>query len=69
MELLIDTIRSHYHGCYGCQRFNRDVMISFTYEGDPERNKVHDLFLTQEQAEHLYDCLSKTLQLNRDEQP
>ena len=64
MELIIKTIRTYCKGVIGCKRHNRDVMISFTHEAETVPNAVHDLFLTQEQAEGLLESLKATLEQN-----
>lgn len=64
MELIIKTIGTHYKGVIGCKRHNRAVMIAFTHEEETVPNAVHDLFLTQEQAEGLLESLKATLEQN-----
>lgn len=64
MELIIKNIRTHYRGVNGCKRHKRDVMVSFMHEGD---ESVHDIFLTQEQAEGLLKDLTATLAHNADD--
>ena len=66
MELIIKNIRTHYRGVNGCKRHKRDVMVSFMHEGD---ESVHDIFLTQEQAEGLLKDLTATLAHNADDTP
>ena len=63
MELIATTIRAYDSGCIGCQRHDRDIMLSFMYEGDPERSKIHDLFLTQEQALALHKELGERIEI------
>lgn len=62
MELIIKNIRTHYRGVNGCKRHDRDVMVAFVCEGD--ESQVHDLFLTQKQAEGLLKNITETLAKN-----
>ncbi len=65
MELIIDTINAYDKECHGCQRHNRDVMIAITQENEPVEHAVHDLFLTQAQAEKLLQSLTKVVNSNK----
>ena len=61
----LKTARAYDKGCYGCRRHSKDIMIAITYEGDPERNGVHDLFLTQKMAEFLLCELTDAVDRNK----
>lgn len=67
MEYIAKTIQAYPQTCVGCQRFKRDVMIAFQADSpdlsaDPD--KIHDLFLTKEQAEDLVAKLQDVLARN-----
>lgn len=55
MELILENIRAHDRECIGCRHHERDIMLSFIHEAEPQ--KVHDLFLTQAQAVELLASL------------
>ncbi len=65
MTLQLNTARAYDKGCYGCQKHGKDIMIAITYEGDPNRHGVHDLFLTQEMAEFLLRELTDAVDRNK----
>lgn len=65
MELITTTITAYDANCIGCKRHSKPVMLSFMFEGDQE-DKVHDLFLTQEQAESLHQKLGEAIQRNKE---
>ncbi len=65
-EIQIETINVYGNSCKGCKKFKKDVMISFTKEGDKNEHPViTDLFLTQEQAVYLYTKLGQNIQINK----
>ena len=67
MQLQLKNIRAYDKTVYGCQKHNKAVMIAFMYEGDKGDNGafVHDLFLTQEMAEYLFEELGEVLARNK----
>lgn len=50
MEGIVELIDVHDKEVCGCVRHNSDIMLSFTIE---DKDEIHDIFLTQEQAEKL----------------
>lgn len=60
MEYIAKEIKAYSKNNIGCKRHNRDVMISF-YDGE----SVHDVFLTQQQADELRKLLKDRMFTNR----
>lgn len=60
METVTKDIRCYGKHVIGCEKHNRDVMIS--YCGNSEI--IHDVFLTQEQAKKLSKELLEIIQRN-----
>lgn len=67
MQLQLKNIRAYGKWCYGCEKHGKDIMLAFMYEGDKGNNGafVHDLFLTQEMAEHLVEELADAVEGNK----
>lgn len=66
-EFLAENVKVHGKSCIGCQRWDRDIMVSFTDENKKHKSGVaecFDLFLTTEQATKLRDKLTKELEKN-----
>lgn len=66
-EFLAENVTVHGKNCVGCQRWDRDIMVSFmdknkSYDGGI--GTYFDLFLTTEQAIRLRDGLTKELKRN-----
>ncbi len=64
MQLQLKNIRAYDKECHGCVKNNKDIMISFMYENDPE-DIIYDLFLTQEKAERLLWELTDAVYRNK----
>lgn len=60
-ETIIKHISVHGQSCIGCERHEKDVMITFM---DEEKENVHDLFLTTSQADGLLNELKRVLESN-----
>lgn len=65
MEAHVETANAYSKTCLGCIRHNKDVMITFTYEG--EKLSFHDFFLTNKQAQRLLERLTLALKYNTEE--
>ncbi len=63
MQLQLKNIRAYDNQVYGCQKNDKQVMISFMFEGDDKY--VHDLFLTQEMAEKFVCELTDVVDRNK----
>jgi len=62
MEIVLDDGMMAFDSeCYGCEKFKKDVMVSFVVD-----KEFYDLFLTQERAEEFYERLGKILKQNRE---
>lgn len=63
-ETLAETVRVHSRRCFGCRRFDREVMISVGAPTSDNPNRILDTFLTEEQARTLHAELERVLQEN-----
>jgi hypothetical protein len=61
MEFIVKTMHVYGKNCLGCQYHKKDVMLSFS---TPEGLRIHDIFLTNAQAQQLIIQLRKTLRNN-----
>lgn len=58
MEFTVKDIRAYHRNVFGCEKHERDIMISFSHEEYPG---VNDVFLTQEQAVRFHDELERMI--------
>ena len=66
MEYIVqNTPRVHDKGCIGCEKFKKDVMLTIMKE-DQKHTEFLDFFLTQKQAESLYEELGKVIGWNKE---
>jgi len=63
MEALVKNIRAYDRIVSGCQRHGADVMLSF--RRTDEKRVVHDLFISNEQAEALIKELQEAVAENQ----
>jgi len=68
MEIQIKTITAYDKNCFGCKHHNKDVMIAFKKVGESATDSFTDLFLTQAQAESLFDQLGDAINRNKEPQ-
>lgn len=59
MEIVAENSSVHGRNCIGCKTYERDIMLSFL-----EGSVVHDVFLTQEQANALLKQLTERVKQN-----
>lgn len=60
-DSIVETISVYNGNCMGCERVERDIMITLVCNSTPLFN---DFFLTQKQAIYLRDQLSKQIEHN-----
>lgn len=66
-EFLAENVAVYGKKCIGCQRWDRDIMVSFMDENKKHESGVKecfDLFLTTEQTINLKDRLLQELERN-----
>ena len=63
MEILTEQTSASGNGCIGCQRFDRDIMLSI---GSAE-HEIMDIFLTKKQAKRVIAQLKTKLKQNKGE--
>ena len=71
MEAIVKEVAVYYKGVSGCQRFNRDIMVTMTIpteEPNKEGVEFVDMFLTTEQAESLVAQLMRRIADNTNEE-
>lgn len=64
MNIILKNINVYDKHCNGCVETEKDIMISYQEEGD-ESGKITDLFLTRQQARHLYADLGQKIIVNQ----
>lgn len=62
VEIIVKNIRAYPRTCVGCQKSGRDVMISVAQNA----MEIHDIFLTQEQADELSKELAQMKFMNNE---
>lgn len=67
-EILATNAHAHPRTVHGCQKFQKDVMISVGAPTDEAPMRVLDVFLSTADAKALHEELGRVLQLN-DKQP
>lgn len=60
MELKPTNIAVNGKKCIGCQRHQREIMLSFM----EDKGTIHDIFLTTEQAQKLFQDLGLEMYRN-----
>ena len=65
MELIVKTLHVHGKNCLGCKHHKKAVMISLS---TPKNLRIHDIFLTNTQAQQLIIQLRKTLRNNEQDE-
>lgn len=60
-DRIVDTVSVYNGECMGCERVERDIMVTFVCDDSP---MFEDFFLTQEQAIYLRDQLNKQIEYN-----
>lgn len=65
MEFIVKDLSVHSKNCFGCKRHKKAVMISFSTQKDL---RIHDLFLTNTQAQQLIIQLRKILRNNEQDE-
>lgn len=63
-ETLAEDVAVYGRRCLGCQRHNREVMLTIQDSNDAKVCKFHDVFFTREQAELLLAKLTERLAQN-----
>lgn len=73
MEIFPTNVLASDRGCFGCQRHEKDIMLSFMVDRSIERKGeyldpevVHDIFLDDDQAKALYKVLGERLRYNEE---
>ena len=66
MEKIVTSISVHGHGCVGCQRHRRPVMVTIQDESDHVGCKFVDIFLTEEQARTLVSQVGEAVMAAKD---
>lgn len=62
MEGIVKNVQVFDERCIGCEKFEKQIMVSFMVDGSDE---INDLFFSTEQAEYLRDALIKRLNENK----
>jgi hypothetical protein len=62
MEGLVSGISVWDKHCIGCEKFNKDILVSIQIEGDQE---FHDFFLTDAEGKKLMADLQKRILENK----
>jgi len=65
MEIMTESVTVHGKRCSGCERYNKSVMMAVKEEGAKEGHFI-DIFLTQEQAERLFEKLGRVVNDNKE---
>lgn len=65
MEFIAKTLHVYGKNCFGCKRHKKAVLISFSTQKDL---RIHDLFLTNTQAQQLIIQLRKILRNNEQDE-
>ena len=63
MEIIVKNIQVYPRTCVGCVTQNRDIMVA-VLDKQSDRDDIHDVFLTTEQAEQLVRDLQDRLKTN-----
>lgn len=66
MEAIATVANAYGKTCIGCEKFKRDIMVSFMVEG--KETDFFDFFLTDEQARRLLQQLKERLDQNKSEE-
>lgn len=61
MEIKSETINVYDQKCFGCKRHEKDVMVSVG-----EGRKIHDIFMSNEQAQELIVKLQTIVARNKE---
>ncbi len=66
MQIKVKSVRAYDKQCRGCEKYNREVMISVEPDDLPkDKYCIHDIFLTQQQAEILAVELNEAIKRNK----
>mgnify|MGYP000888473574 CR=1 FL=1 len=65
MEFIVKDLSVHSKNCIGCGYHKKAVLISFS---TPKDLRIHDIFLTNTQAQQLIIQLRKTLRNNEQDE-